>query len=82
MAMCNKKFDYKLARYGNFHQQKLAKCTKHNLKYGYGPYILHNFITMHYVGWSYLLVEISQTCIKKTYFIVGWLFTIWVRTRN
>jgi hypothetical protein len=31
MAMCNKKIHYELARYGNFHQQKLAKCTKHNL---------------------------------------------------
>jgi hypothetical protein len=54
-----KKNHYKLAKNGNLHYQKLAKCTKQNLKNGYGAYILHSFMVMHYLVWSYLCAKIS-----------------------
>jgi hypothetical protein len=31
----------------NLHQQKLEKCTSHNLKYGNKTYILHSSMAMH-----------------------------------
>jgi len=45
--MCNKNISLQVARYGNLHQQKLVKCTSHNLKYGDKTYILHSSMAMH-----------------------------------